>query len=237
MTLDYPPYYGGRGYYPWPWYDAFLAQRSLRLVTPATSEPITLDQARRHLRLDTYGSPEGHEDDALLEQIYIPAARALCESISGRAFVPQEYELALGAFPTQYVAFGRNGVKLGIGPVRGVTYVIYNDGTSVVTVDPSVYTLDQFTDGGYIYSAYGTSWPTPATVPGAVRVGFSAGYDIEGASPTYEFVLPAHYRWAMLLALGHIYENREDTTTLNLANIPLGVQAMLGPDSLVNGFA
>lgn len=233
--MDYPPYFGGPGY-PWPWYQAFLAQRSLRLVTGATDEQITLDQAAQHLRLDAYGSPLAYADADMLTAIYIPAARAMCEAISGRAFVPQVFELGIGGFPQNYVAFDRNGIKLGIGPVRGVDSVIYNDGTQDVTLDASAYVVDPYTDGGCLYATYGTSWPSTAMAPNTVRVRFSAGYDVPGGSPQ-DFIMPAEYRWAILLALGHVYENREDTSTLDLKAIPMGIKALLKPNSLVNGFA
>jgi uncharacterized phiE125 gp8 family phage protein len=228
--IDYYPY-------SWPWYRSFLSQRSLRLVTPASAEHITLEQARQHLRLDTYGSPPSHPDDGLLETVYIPAARAICEAISGRAFAVQTYEVGLGAFGGYpYAWVEGNRVKLGLGPVRGITSVIYSDGTTDTTLDGSSYLVDSYTEGGYIYPAYGTTWPSAAAVPNAVRVRFTAGYDVAGASP-YEFPLPADYMLAMYLALGHVYENRENTSTLDLKEIPMGIQAILGPSSLVNGFA
>lgn len=225
-------------YYGWPWYNQFLEQRSLRLVTPTTTEQITLAEARAHLRLDTYGSPEAHPDDDMLTNIYIPAARAMCEAISGRSFAPQVYEVAVGQFPCSYVAFARNGIKLGLGPIRGVDTVTYNDGTQDVVMSASDYVVDPYTDGGYVYAAYGTVWPYAISAPNSVRVVFSAGYDLgpSQASPN-EFPMPMNYRYAMFLALGHIYENREATSTLNLNEIPMGLRAALEPSSLVNGFA
>lgn len=220
-------------------YRGFLLQRSLRVVNPAVTpaEPITLADAYAHLRLDLYGSPGSHPDDAILEQVYIPTARAICEMMSGRSFIVQEFEVAYLDFPHRYIAFDRNGMQLGIGPVRGITSVIYKDSTGAdLTLDPSVYIVDPWTEPGWVYGAYGTSWPSALPSANSVRVRFTAGYDLSGASP-YEFPLPPHYRWAMLLALGHIYENREQTTPVNLNELPLGLQAMLKPASLVNGFA
>lgn len=222
-------------YYSFPWYSRYLERRNLRLVSPATAEPISILQARSHLRLDTYGSPEGHPDDDLLTEIYIPAARALCEAISGRSFAPQVFEVSASNFPCSFVAYDRNGIRL-LGPLRGVESVIYSDGTQDVTLDPADYTVDLYNDGGYVYPAYSTNWPTAATLPNSVRVRFSAGYDLPGDSPA-EFIMPAHFRYAMLLALGHIYENRESTSTLNLNEIPMGLRFALEGSSMVNGFA
>lgn len=217
------------------WFNQYLAQRSIRLVTPATAEQITLEQARAHLRLDTYGSPEGHPDDEMLQLVYIPAARALCEAISGRSFAPQVFEVGLGQFPCSYVAFDRNGIKL-MGPVRGVESVIYSDGTTDLTIDPSSYVVDPYTDSGYVFPPYGSPWPSAYQRPNSVRVRFTAGYDVDPSSPS-EFPLPADYKLAMFLALGHIYENRENTVEKALIEIPHGIEALLRPSSMVNGFA
>jgi uncharacterized phiE125 gp8 family phage protein len=230
---DFSPYFGGRG---WPIFNQFLDQRSLRVITPAAEEHFTIEQCRSHLRLDTYGSPEGHPDDDMIMGLYLPMARSICEMISGRAFVPQVFEVGLGQFPCSGIAFNRNGVSLGMGPVRGVQSVIYYDGTADVTMDATGYIVDPYTDGGYVYAAYGTMWPSLNPRPNGVRVRFGAGFDVAGASP-YEFVMPETYKWAMLLALGHVYENRENTTTLDLKEIPMGIKALLGPSSLVNNFA
>lgn len=234
-------YYFTPGSYPVNAYNAFygqwLSQKNLRIVTPTTGEQITLDQAVAHLRLDLYGSPGAPADADIIEQVYIPAAREICESLSGRAMVPQTYEVGLGAFPWNGVAWGRDGISLQIGPVAGVTAFVYTDGDGVEqTIDPSGFILDPYTEPGYVYAVAGGSWPGSQNVPNAVRIRFNAGYDLPSGSPQ-DRPLPAKYRAAMLLMLGHLYENRENTTTLDLAEIPMGVKSLLLPSSLRNGFA
>lgn len=236
-------YYFTPGSYPFNAWNAFyggwLEQKNLRLVTPTpyTSEQITLAQARDHLRLDLYGSPGSHPDDDLIEKIYIPAAREVCEMISGRAFAPQTYEVGLGSFPWSCVAWNRNGISLQIAPVAGVLSLDYTDGNGATqTIDPSGFMLDPYTEPGYVYPIAGGSWPATQNIPNAIRVRFNAGYDLPGGSPQ-DRPLPAKYRLAILLALGHIYENRENTSELNLKEIPMGIKSLLTPDSLVNGFA
>ena len=41
-------------------------------------------------------------------------------------------------------------------------------------------------------------------------------------------------KWGLLLTIGHWYENREATTSLTLAEIPLGVAACWGPYRFYN---
>jgi len=228
-----PLFYASR-----PWYGAFLAQRSLRVVTQPTGEQITLDQARTHLRLDTYGSPLAHPDDDIIETVYIPAAREMCEMLSGRAMAPTVYELGLGAFPAGCARYPFGGIDLRIGPVSAITAVEYTDaaGATVALVEGTDYQTDRWTEPGYVYPEYNTSWPTARAASNAVRVRFMSGYELPAASPQ-DVPLPNMYRMAMLLLLGHFYENREETSAVVLSTIPMGVRALLDPDSLRIGFA
>lgn len=228
-----PLYYSNR-----PYLGAFLAQRSLRIVTPPAGEQVTLTQARTHLRLDTYGSPASHPDDEWLETIGIPAARELCELISGRALAPTVFEVGLGGFPAYCFPYDRREIDLKVGPVVSVASVEYTDtsGATVALVDGTDYVVDRYSEPGFVYPAYGVGWPATRETPNAVRIRFTAGYDLASASPQ-DLPLPASYRMAILLALGHFYENREETTTLSLDHIPAGINALLRPESLRRGFA
>jgi hypothetical protein len=85
------------------WYANELARIwSLRVVTPTAVEPVSLELARAHLRLEAYDSPPQHADDTWLSTVGIPAARELCELLSGRSFAEQTFELALDGFPGWY---------------------------------------------------------------------------------------------------------------------------------------
>lgn len=212
------------------WYRGWERSSNVRLVVKGTGEPITLDQARKHLRLDTFGSPPSHPDDDMIENVYLPIARGMCEVLSGRSFIPQTYEAVFSGMPAYYDC---QGLRLGVGPVRGIESVNYIENGQTVTMDPTAYVLDPV--DGSLLPAYGTTWPTVFGGT-SMRVRFAAGYDPVGSSP-YEFIMPSQHLWAMYLALGHVYENRENTSSINLHEIPMGIKAMLQPDSLVNGFA
>lgn len=221
------------------WYSDSLARQSLRVVSYATEEQVSLEQAQQHLRLDLYGSPPSHPDDSLIENVYLPAARAYCEVISGRAFVPQTYELGIGAFPRPFVAYSRGGIALPIGPVTSVTSITYTDSAGVEqTLAASAYTVDPYTEPGYCYPVANTYWPDTLDVPNAVKVRFQAGYDLPSSSPQ-DNPFPPQYRAAVLLMLAHYYENRAQVDTMPNAprELVLGVQTLIGPDALRKGFA
>lgn len=210
---------------PFAWHTDALDRVGIRIVTPATEEPISLADAANHLRLDRYGSPEEFADQDWLTMM-IPAARELCESLSGLALASQTYGLSLGRFPVGWGQY-QQGIDLKLSPVLGVESVTYIDETGVSqTLAASAYSLDVYARPGRLYPAIDTSWPATAAVPNAVVIRFVAGFSAPGASPQ-DAPLPAQLRSAMLLTLGHLYENREASSVLDLKSIPLGVTSLL----------
>lgn len=210
--------------YPWQaWYTDNLIRWGLKVVTPTTEEPITLAEAAEHLRIDAYGSPAGYPEATLIEST-ITAARCVCEGLSGLALAPQTYELGLGRFPS---CWDTDGLSLHIAPVLWVVSVTYVDADGVTqTIDPANYVLDDFSLPARLYPAYGYSGPSTRTMPNAVRVRFVAGYSLPTGSPQ-DAPLPGNLRAAMLLTLGHLYENRSAVETLKFEELPMGVAALL----------
>jgi uncharacterized phiE125 gp8 family phage protein len=81
--------------------------RSLRVIARATVEPITLADAKLHLRVDD------DTDDILIEAL-IAAARDYCERFTG---------LALTAQSLEYIIDGKDAIFLPISPVASVESV------------------------------------------------------------------------------------------------------------------
>lgn len=224
-----------------PFYRDELTRQSLNVITPPIAEPISMEIARQHLRLDTSGaSPESHFDDELIEQIYLPAAREYCEVISGRALARQTLEFTMQTFPRVNVAYSRPGIKIPLGPALSLLLFSYLDSDGLETFFSEVdYQLDLYSDSGYIYPAAGTVWPTLTTgVIHSVRVQYIAGYNDDADSPQNRR-MPVRYKQAILLMLGHFYENRAQFEILPQVprELELGVRALLKPDALINGFA
>lgn len=226
-------------YLPYPlqaWHTDSLSRWGLKVIAPATEEPITLAEAAAHLRVDAYGSPATYEDASLISA-NITAARFLCEGLSGLALAPATYELALGRFPTTWDPELQLGISLRMAPVLGIASVTYVDGDGATqTIDAANYTLDNYSLPARLYPAYGYTWPTARYVPNAVKVQFLAGYSIPTASPQ-DAPLPGNLRAAMLLALGHLYENRSNVETVKFEEVPMGVQALLEPHRIRTSMA
>lgn len=218
------------------YHQSHLRSYGLRVVTQPTNEQITLTQARLHLRLDSYGSPEEHADDQWILDT-IPTAREWCEFYSGRALAPQVLELALPSFPHAWANCLGDDIKLPYGPIAGVQSVVYTDTSGAdQTMDASTYTSDVSSDVGYVYPLINTCWPSTTNRHNAIRVRYNAGFTTDSDSPN-DMPLPKRFRSAMLLVLGHLYENRENSTELKLEELPLGAKSLLDGMRLRLGFA
>lgn len=197
----------------------------IKPLNDIAAEPISLDLARQHLRLDLMGSPPSHPDDALVE-ILITAAREDAEKYTGVAIASQTYSLALDAFPT-------NDIHLGVWPVSQIVGVTYVDANGVTqTLAPTAYSLDEYKKPAVVHPTNG--WPNTKSVPNAVVVTFQAGFT-DGESPN-EYAMPKSMKQALLLLIGHLYEHREAVNVGNIVtNYPLGYLHLLTPHRLNMG--
>lgn len=208
---------------------AALLRYGLRPIDEPDVEPISLILARQHLRVDTFGSPPESADDDWIETIGIPAAREYCELDLGRALAARTMELATDSFPG-YAATTPPGASfvLPFGPVRAVTSITYADSDNVdQVIDSANYELDPYGNQTRLILAYGATWPSALSRRNSVRVRYVVGYDAPGTASPVAWPLPKLALAAMLLMLGHLYENREATTDGAMVELPIGVQARL----------
>ncbi|HEY0266837.1 MAG TPA: head-tail connector protein, partial [Rhizomicrobium sp.] len=97
---------------------------SLQLNTPPAIEPVSLDQAKAWLRVES-----GGDEDALIAAL-IPAARARAEWHTGRAFVTQHWTLWLDSV-------GDGCIALPLPPLVGVESVtLYAADDTATVLDP-----------------------------------------------------------------------------------------------------
>jgi len=179
-----------------------------RIITPVATEPITLVDVRQHLRL-----PENETEDGLLMSL-ITTARAYCENYTRRALAEQTLEIYLDRFPSA------DPIELPSPPLQSVSEIGYKDSTGEETIlSPSDYLVDVDCEPGRILPTVGTNWPAFTPFPtSSVRIRFVVGYE----------ELPVSIRLAMLLLIGHWYENREATGTAS-SLIDFSVHSLLGP--------
>jgi len=197
---------------------------NLRTITRPAVEPITLEEALRHLEVD-YGqhdSPPGdpatyYQADLVSE--LISAARAHAEDFTERCLAEGTFELRLDAFASV--------ISLPKAPVQSIVSIMYIDSDGAEqTLDPAVYTFDDNPDAPAVRLAYDQTWPATRSEANAVRIRFVAGFQAASSPPN---PVPPQIKQALLLIIGHLHENREDSSAAKLEPIPLGAQALLRP--------
>jgi uncharacterized phiE125 gp8 family phage protein len=186
-----------------------------RTVAP-TAEPISTGDLQEHLR-----APVGGSDGALLA-IYLSAAREAVEQATGRALMPQTWQVRLSEFPE---AGGH--IELPFPPIISVTSVaIINpegDAETLAGVEYQVSAPSGPAAGpARLYPAADAEWPdTLADTQGAVVVTYQAGYANAAA-------VPAALRAAVMLVAGDLYENREASAVRVPGDIP-AVKRLMDP--------
>jgi uncharacterized phiE125 gp8 family phage protein len=145
---------------------------SLIVKTPATFLPLSLDEAKVHLRIEV----DTIEDDSYITSL-LNAATEHVEESTNFALARKTYQLFLDAFPGQDPRTGEAVIALLPVPIISVDSIAYidADGAAQVLVAAD-YQVDLNSEPGRIVPAYGETWPSTRQQPNAVTVEFRAGY-------------------------------------------------------------
>lgn len=207
--------------------NAAMQKFGLRVVEDVVfaDEPVSLDDAYAHLRIDT--DSHGSIDDSWLT-IFIPVARAWCESYLGVSLAERTVEISSDSFPAvALVSSAGPYFELPLGPVQEIVSVTYEDtsGDDVVdTSGDSLFTLDNTVSPARLVLQYGESWPTDVRAAlGSVRVRYVTGYGAEDTNG--HLAIQPLAKGAILELLAYWYANRGDAATT--ADVPFAVTAML----------
>lgn len=193
---------------------------SYKVITPAAVEPITLAEARSHLRIDAFGSPPSHPDDDYIEEL-ISSAREWTEDYLRRGLATKTIDIVFDSF---------DDIVIPLQPVQSITSIKYQDVNDVQqTVPNTVYKLNTF--NGDVVLKYNQSWPSAYPEEGVIIVRAVVGYTT-GQSPDTE-PMPFPIKAAMLLIIGNLYENRQQdllsNTRMTFNSLPMGVYNLIQP--------
>lgn len=185
----------------------------LKLIQAPSVEPITLQEARSHVRMDSDYTAEDLKLSSLIR-----SARMFAESYCGRSFITQKWRLTLDSFPGPSLMGVPYGVTYSIpghaitlerGDVQSVDAITYLNAGTWYTMDPANYVADLSGNPARITPVFGQIWPVISTPQiGNVRTDYTAGYGDTAAA------VPDGIKEWMLIRLGTIFTNREAVAIL-----------------------
>lgn len=193
-----------------------MQYRSLTRQTPPALEPVTLTEAKAHLRVDT-------TDDDVYIATLITAAREWVEQYLDRTLVHTQWAMRFDKFPDsgiEPVELPRPPMVVS-GTATAVTVTFTQEQGSTSTYSTAEYRVDRHATPGTILPIYGSTWTPHRQDDNSIAVTWWAGYGANGAS------VPAAIRHAMLMLIGTWFERRAAADSMGGAEVPFGVRALL----------
>lgn len=176
----------------------------LTTVTEPSVEPVDLELAKSHLRIET-----DIEDELI--RMYVASARRWVEELTKRALVNRTIDYTFDYFP-----YPDGTVHLPMGKVQSITSVSYYD------TDGNVQTFTDYQsdlssdEGGKIAPSPDFEWPEVETFRlGGVTIRYDAGFGSTG------YDVPESLRTAVLYRLSDLYEYRGSFDGQGTANAKL----------------
>lgn len=184
------------------------------LLTPPVVEPLSVDDAKIYLRVDTPAN------DDLIAAL-IAGARIHLESQTRRAFISQTWRHRFDAWPVD------GEIALRPAPLQAVTAVRVADGQGgVQSLDLQSFIVDG--PAGFLNFMPG-SLAAPGQIAGGIEIDVTAGYG-DGAAD-----IPEPLRQAIRMLVAHWYDNRGLAAVgQTVAILPQNVAALIAPFRLVS---
>jgi uncharacterized phiE125 gp8 family phage protein len=178
------------------------------LVTPPAAEPVSLGDAKAHLRI-------AHSDDDALVGTLIATARRIVEARSGLALMAQTWTCFRDAWPEDGV------LTIPLAPLIAVDELaVYGEDDAKAVIDPAHYFADLASRPPRILLRGSRVWQPPGRALNGIAVTVAAGFGAAAAA------VPEPLRHAVLVLVAHWYEHRGNAAP---PPVPLTVEALIRP--------
>ena len=181
----------------------------IKLSIAPVTEPITIEEARAHLRVD-------HTDDDIYINALITAARTSAESYTQSSFFTQTW--------IKSMAFFTDIIDLPRGIVQSIETIKYFDQDNTQqTVDDANYFLTSPSVTSQV-QVIASGWPSSIYARNdSVQITYVTGHTTVAA-------IPGDIKQALLMSIGHLYENRQDVIIGSQVNaMPMASKHLLTP--------
>ena len=190
-----------------------MKYRSLTTLTEPVNEPVTLVEAKAYLRVDNT------DEDTLIGTL-ITAARQWVESYLDRALILRQLVLRFDTFPVEIELPQPPLSSAGTTTAISLTYTLETGTTA--TLSSSEYRIDRTSTPGVLRQNYSGSWPGHLNDYNSIAVTYWAGYGSD------EGDIPPAIKNAILLMVGHLFENRTAVVTnTNTKPIEFALESLL----------
>lgn len=196
-----------------------MKYNSVTRATGPAVEPLTVAEAKLHLRVDTT------EDDTYIGTL-ITAAREWVENYLDRTLITTQLILRAAEFPTEELELARPPmVASGTATAVVITYTLAD--TTTATLSTALYRVDRTSTPGNVAPVINGTWPSDVIEDAnAVAVTYWAGYGPTSAS------VPATIRHAMLMLIGHWYESRSTVLVGSISKpLEFAVESLLASNN------
>ena len=171
--------------------------KTYQVITEATSFPVSLTEAKSHLKVDTSA------DDTYITSI-IKASTQLSEEYTNRFFIDTVIEQTCSDFAQLETLFKSK--------VSAVTHVKYYDSdNSLQTLSSTIYNTQLQYEPSQIQLADNQSFPSFTKRNDAVVARYTVGYGSAASD------VPEVIKQAILLTIGNFYQNRNSVVIGRIA--------------------
>lgn len=163
-----------------------ITPERVKVITAPAGEPVSVAELKAHARIF-----DSSDDAYIASLLYV--ARDLLERVQSRAYITQDLELTLDAFPCKrYIELPRSPLQ----SVASVKYTRETDGQTV-TIDPTTYLVDVASEPGRVVLKFGQYWPPDLLITtGGVVISYTSGYsDYKTATVTVTIASPGVVTW------------------------------------------
>ena len=188
--------------------------KSLAVVTAATSAPIAQSEAKAHLRVMT------SDEDSYITSL-ITAATQAAQNYTNSYFINTTLRMNFSYFPdSEFRLYG--------GKINSVSNIKYYNASDVLTTwDASNYSVNLDSEPCLI--TYGSSSTVPNTY---IKTNAVVATYVSGYGPSSSDV-PMSIRQAILILIGHFFENRQEVVFGSPKVMPKASEWLLEPYRIV----
>lgn len=184
---------------------------ALILTGAPAAEPVTLAEAKAHLRVD-------HEHEDILIASLILTSRLHVEAALDLALITQSWRMTIDAWPET------RRIELPLAPLQAVTAIRVRPADGAPYLLPASSYLVDVTSRPARIVWNGAILPRPGVVVGGIEIEVTAGF---GASTD---AVPAPLRHAILMLVAHWYEHRDPVDIGSSdARVPDAVSDLIKP--------